>query len=84
MHIREFTATATRHQNLLADLIRAFQHYDTATATTSHSGAHKTSRPTTQDNDIVIIHGGNITGQRTSELSRVTHPVNGLARTHSH
>ncbi len=66
MQIGEVTAPATGHQNLLADLVRAFQHQHLPAPLARGHGAHQPGGPAANDNDIVMvcwcaIHPCNIT-----------------------
>ena len=65
MQVGEITSAATRHKNFLADLVRALKHYDAAPTIARRNGAHEARGATTQDNYVVIIHGGNIAGDAT-------------------
>ena len=62
MQVGEITTTTTRHQDFLADLVRALKHDDAASTIACRDGAHEAGGATTQDNYIVVIHGGNIAG----------------------
>ncbi len=66
MQIGEVTAAPTGHQDLLADLVRAFQHQHLPASLASGHGAHQPGGPAANDNDIVMvrwcaIHPRNIT-----------------------
>lgn len=70
MQVSEVTAAATRHQYFSTDRVRTFQ-YDNAAATVAcGNGTHKSGGAAAQNNDIVIIHGGNITGAIAMVRSR--------------
>ena len=63
MQVSEVTSATTRHKDFLAYLIRAFEHDNTATTSSCRECAHQTRGAATQDNYIVISHGGNIAGE---------------------
>ena len=65
MQVGEITTATTRHQDFLANLVRALKHDDPAPTTAGRNGAHEAGSATTQDNYIVFFHGGNIAGEAT-------------------
>lgn len=63
MQVGEVTSATTRHEDFLADLVRTFEHDNAAATSPRHNGAHQSRGTATQDNYVVIIHGGNIAGE---------------------
>lgn len=65
MLVGKVTSSTTRHQDFLANLVRAFEHDDAAPTIACRDGAHEAGGATTQDNYIEFVHGGNIAGEAT-------------------
>ena len=62
MQVGEVTTATTRHEYLLADLVRAFEHDDAAATIPSRDGTHESGGATANNDDVEIVHGRNIAG----------------------
>jgi len=60
VQVSEVATAATRHQDLLADLVRTLQNDDAAITLPRRDGAHKAGRATAKNNDVEIAHRSNI------------------------
>ena len=62
MQVGEVASPTARHQDFLAYLVRTLKHNNATTTGPSGNCAHEAGRAATQDNYVVVVHGGNIAG----------------------
>jgi hypothetical protein len=60
MHVGEIAAAAAGDQNLLADTFGAFEDNNAAATLSRFDAAHQPGSATSKDDDVVLIHEGEL------------------------
>jgi hypothetical protein len=67
--VREITAPAPRHQNLLADPVRSFEHSHSAPSFARNYCAHQAGRSAAKNDHVKCFHERNSTGATGARLA---------------